>query len=291
MPANPGIFISYRRDDSAADAGRLLDALRRHFGDRSAFLDSTSVGWGDEWSSDIEASLDAATAMVVVIGPDWIRESDEWGQRRIDQPEDWVRREIAYALEAGKRILPLLVRGATMPPSDRLPPSVAALPARQAYEIRTTYWDHDIKLLISQLEDTPHDDGGHHAAGLYPTPPPERPDPVSDEMLGKALGGSLPRWRRVVTEDVDAEDGAGVELYREFRFKTFLDAVSFMNQVAPGCEIAMHHPHWENIWRTVRVHLTTWDIGHRISDRDIQLAKYFDRAFKEFPGAEFPGSG
>ena len=57
-----------------------------------------------------------------------------------------------------------------------------------------------------------------------------------------------------------------------------------MAQVAPGCDIAMHHPRWENIWKTIRVYLTTWDIKHRISDRDIQLARYFDRAYAEFDG-------
>ena len=59
-----------------------------------------------------------------------------------------------------------------------------------------------------------------------------------------------------------------------------------MNEVAPGCDIAIHHPRWENLWRSLRVWLTTWDIGHRISDRDIQLAKYFDKAYADFPGAK-----
>ena len=55
-----------------------------------------------------------------------------------------------------------------------------------------------------------------------------------------------------------------------------------MNEVAPGCDIAIHHPRWENIWKTVKVYLTTWDIGHRISDRDIQLARYLDQAYSDF---------
>ncbi|WP_392531464.1 4a-hydroxytetrahydrobiopterin dehydratase [Nostoc sp. C117] len=71
-----------------------------------------------------------------------------------------------------------------------------------------------------------------------------------------------------------------------YNFKTFRYAIELMNQVAPGCDIALHHPRWENVWRTVRVYLTTWDIGHQISDRDIQLAKYFDKAFSDFPGAK-----
>jgi pterin-4a-carbinolamine dehydratase len=58
-----------------------------------------------------------------------------------------------------------------------------------------------------------------------------------------------------------------------------------MNLLAPGCDIAMHHPRWENVWKTLKVYLTTWDIGHRISDRDLQLARYFDRAYEEFAGA------
>ena len=57
-----------------------------------------------------------------------------------------------------------------------------------------------------------------------------------------------------------------------------------MSQVAKGCDIANHHPRWENLWKTLRVFLTTWNIGHKISDRDIQLAKYFDSAYAEFPG-------
>ncbi|MES1264431.1 MAG: 4a-hydroxytetrahydrobiopterin dehydratase, partial [Variovorax sp.] len=73
-----------------------------------------------------------------------------------------------------------------------------------------------------------------------------------------------------------------IEICREFRFTTFQGAIGFMAQVAPGCDIAMHHPRWENVWRTVRVFLTTWDVGHKISDRDIQLARYFDRAYAEF---------
>jgi pterin-4a-carbinolamine dehydratase len=72
-----------------------------------------------------------------------------------------------------------------------------------------------------------------------------------------------------------------VEIFREYEFPSFQAAVRFMVQVAPGCDIAMHHPRWENIWKTLRVFLTTWDIGHRISDRDFQLARYFDRAYAE----------
>lgn len=121
--------------------------------------------------------------------------------------------------------------------------------------------------------------------GVYPTPPPEQPDPISEQKLQIALNGSLSKWTRVVSPLPEDPSRVRTELLREYHFKTFLSAVEFMYQVAPGCDIALHHPRWENIWRTVRVYLTTWDINHQISDRDIQLAKYFDEAFSNFPGA------
>ena len=90
-------------------------------------------------------------------------------------------------------------------------------------------------------------------------------------------------WRVVTSPLPEEPERQRTELFREYEFPSFRDAVGFMYQLAPGCDIAIHHPRWENIWRTVRVYLTTWDIGHEISDRDVQLAKYFERAFNDCP--------
>jgi pterin-4a-carbinolamine dehydratase len=120
---------------------------------------------------------------------------------------------------------------------------------------------------------------------IYPTPPPEQPDPISEHNLQVALNASLLKWRKVVSPLPEDPSRVRTELFRQYQFKTFLSAVEFMYRVAPGFDIALHHPRWENIWQTVRVYLTTWDIDHQISDRDIQLAKYLDQAFSNFPGA------
>lgn len=117
---------------------------------------------------------------------------------------------------------------------------------------------------------------------IYPVPPPETPEPLSEQALQIALGASLSAWERKVSALPEDPSRNRIELFREYRFKTFLGAIEFMHEVAPGCEIALHHPRWENIWRTVRVYLSTWDIGHRVSDRDIQLAKYLDSAYERF---------
>ena len=69
------------------------------------------------------------------------------------------------------------------------------------------------------------------------------------------------------------------ELFREYTFHSFQEAIRFMREVSAGCDVADHHPRWENLYRTLRVYLTTWGIGHRITDRDVQLARYFDDVY------------
>ncbi len=125
------------------------------------------------------------------------------------------------------------------------------------------------------------------ASSMYPYPPPETPDPITEEKLQIAFDNSLLRWKKVITPLPEDPDLMRVEIFREYKFKTFIDAINFMHQTAPVCDQALHHPRWENIWRTVNVYLTTWDIGHRISDRDIQLAKFLDHAFANFSGSDF----
>jgi len=112
------------------------------------------------------------------------------------------------------------------------------------------------------------------------------PEPISEEKLKLALSGSLAKWEKVVSTFPANPKKFRTELFRQYQFKTFRDAIEFMNQVVSGCEVLNHHPRWENIWRTVSVYLTTWDIDYTISDRDLQLAKYFDKAFSNFPGTD-----
>jgi pterin-4a-carbinolamine dehydratase len=121
---------------------------------------------------------------------------------------------------------------------------------------------------------------------VYPTPPPEKPEPISEKYIKIALKHSLFKWKKVVSQLPEDPTKERIELFRQYNFKTFLGAIEFMRQVAPGCDIQLHHPRWENIWCTLRVYLTTWDIGHKISDRDIQLAKYLDQEYSNFPGAD-----
>ncbi len=146
-------FISYRRDDCAAEARLVADALRRVLPFESVFIDSGAIQSGETWPDRIGAVLADSTYVLVMIGPAWLTAgANEWGQRRIDNATDWVRREISSALnDRRKVVIPLLVRGARMPPAEALPSDVAAITTRQAIEIRRDYWDHDVSLVTARV--------------------------------------------------------------------------------------------------------------------------------------------
>lgn len=281
------IFISYRREDSSPEAGRLHSNLLHELGSDNVFMDTSGIRPGKDWPKGLIEALKVARLILVVIGPEWLRASNEWGQRRIDLKDDWVRREIETALHHKKDILPVLVGRAKLPPPNTLPKSIASLLERQAVEIRDEYWDHDVDLIVETLRALVSGTKKQGSAqGPYPPIPVDKPDPISEEKISIALSGSLSCWKRVASPLPEDMSKVRIELFRRFRFKTFADAIRFMSHVAPGCDIAMHHPRWENIWRSIDVYLTTWDIGHNISDRDIQLAKYLDLSYAQFSGAE-----
>jgi pterin-4a-carbinolamine dehydratase len=283
----PNVFISYRRDDAGSEAILLRDAMRREFGEKSVFMDTSSLQAGSVWSDEIKAALSTADSVMVVMGPEWLRSgTSEWGMRRIDNEDDWVRQELTMAFRENKRVIPVLVRDAGMPPASVLPETLKALPDRHHISLRRDYWDHDVKLLLAQIPArVKKTDADNTDLSPYPRNSPEGPEPIADDKLKRILEGELQGWKRVVSPLPDNPEEVRVELFRTFKFRTFVDAIQFMSLVAPGCDIAMHHPRWENVWKTLRVYLTTWDIGLRVSDRDLQLARYFDRAYAEFAGA------
>ena len=93
-----GIFISYRRDDSGPYAGRLRDALTHHFGAEQVFRDIDSVDPGERFPRLIEQEVGSCDALLALIGPKWLAITDAAGRRRLDDPDDFVRLEIATAL-------------------------------------------------------------------------------------------------------------------------------------------------------------------------------------------------
>jgi hypothetical protein len=94
-----GKYISYRRAESAAYAGRLFDHLSRHFGQGSVFMDiQGGITRGQEFPRAIESALNACNVALVVIGNTWATYTGKDGQRRLDDQNDWVRIETAAGL-------------------------------------------------------------------------------------------------------------------------------------------------------------------------------------------------
>jgi TIR domain len=144
--------VSYRRADSAGTAGRLSDRLSRHFGPGQVFRDIDSIEAGEDFEQTIRLALGAASAVLIVIGPRWLEASPEDGKRRIDDPLDYVRREIELALSLPTLVIPVLVDGARLPPAGLLPESIRELTKRNAAELSDRRWEHDTRSLIRRLE-------------------------------------------------------------------------------------------------------------------------------------------
>ena len=143
------VFINYRREDAGMEAGRIASDLQEEIGDSAVFLDTSSVEPGATWPDRIKSALKNCHVVLIVIGPDWLRLGE---MRWSGNPGDWVRIEISSALQDDtKTIIPITVRGGNIPTSSELPSEISKLSSKQALDIRTDYWSHDIKLLISRL--------------------------------------------------------------------------------------------------------------------------------------------
>ncbi|MPV36319.1 toll/interleukin-1 receptor domain-containing protein [Georgenia subflava] len=155
QPSPLAIFISYRRSGAAGTAGRLYDTLANRFGDDHVFMDVDSIEPGEDFTEVLARTLRRSRAMVVVIGPTWLDVRDSEGNRRLDDPDDFVRMEVEHALSAGLKVLPVLVEGATMPTADQLPGPMRKLAARQAIEISPTRYSYDAGRLVAALAPKP----------------------------------------------------------------------------------------------------------------------------------------
>ncbi len=142
------VFISYRRDDAAGYAGRLEASLEHKLGHGSVFRDVLDIAPGEDFVAAIRSRLADAKTVLVLIGPRWAG-GDTVGQRRIDDANDFVRLEVAMALDSGVQVVPVLLPGATMPGEDSLPEPLKALARRNALALGDTHWDADIGRLAA----------------------------------------------------------------------------------------------------------------------------------------------
>ena len=144
------VFISYRRDDARALAERISSRLVQAFGREAIFKDVDSIRSGEDFEIRLQEALSETKIFLAVIGPAWLGITDDKGRRRLDDPADYVRREIEMALSRGCTIIPLMVANARILADDEVPDSIRALTKRNVLEIR---YDPDFNTDMQKLVD------------------------------------------------------------------------------------------------------------------------------------------
>ena len=148
------IFISYRRADTAYPAGWLFDRLVEHFGRHQVFKDVDSIELGDDFAEVIASAVASCDVLLVLIGHHWLTSTGYDGDRRLYDPNDYVRLEIESALTRDVRVIPVLIDGARMPLAAELPQSLVGLVRRQALELSPNRFDFDSGRLLRVLDQT-----------------------------------------------------------------------------------------------------------------------------------------
>ena len=133
---SPRIFICYRRDDSAYPSQSIYDTLVSHFGKESVFFDVDTIPVGLDFHGFLNEAVVQCDVLLAVIGDHWLNMRDEKGQRRIDNPDDFVHIEIEAALSRNIPVIPVLLGRAAVPKPQELPPTLKELSRRQATEVR-----------------------------------------------------------------------------------------------------------------------------------------------------------
>ena len=150
--APQGIFLSYRRQDAAPYARLLHFQLRERFPAARVFMDLDSIEAGLDFADVIGQAVDSCTVLVALIGRQWTTLTDEAGQRRLDDPDDFVRFEVQAALDREVRVIPVLVDGATPLRLQQLPSELHKLARLNALELSYGRYEYDAERLIELIE-------------------------------------------------------------------------------------------------------------------------------------------
>jgi hypothetical protein len=193
------------------------DALAHHFGSQHIFMDIDDISAGMVFAHVLDRALAECDILLALIGPRWLARSGRLGRRRLDDPKDFVRLEIAAALERGITVVPVLVQDARMPTSLQLPNSLMGLADIQASELSDRRWGADVRRLIGTLERlslaSSRGPGRHpapeHAPREAQTPKSAPPKPVaaeSDRRPPTVVSAAEIKSARIARVPAGAED-------------------------------------------------------------------------------------
>src|SRR5262245_54658205 len=148
----PDIFISYRREDEPAFAGRVFDLLKVTFPRHTPFMDVDGIQPGTSFLEHIVSQIESCSVFLPVIGLRWLYLGAASGSSRLFDADDLVRREIEVALDSTCTIMPVLVDNARMPPPHALPQSIARLSSLNAVRLTHARFHNDAQPLIKAIK-------------------------------------------------------------------------------------------------------------------------------------------
>jgi len=285
------IFISYRRSDAQHAAFAIADRLRWAFGPEEIFMDRSSIESGDDWPDSLQRGVAAAKVMVVVIGPTWLTAQGNWGRRRIDDPKDWVRKEVCAGLEqrqAGRtEVIPVLLRDTQPVSEEALDAPLRPLAKIEVRKLQDDSWEAQLEQLIVTIASRTgmprmNRDGDRNPNGSPARPAREQSKQVAwtDAQVREALE-SMSQWYLQWSPHLWGKEGLAQEIFKSYEFASFERAIAFMARASKVIDTwtPPHHPRWENQWKVLNVSFTTWDVDCRVTKLDIQAAKLMDELY------------
>jgi hypothetical protein len=197
------IFINYRRGDDPGYTGRLFDRLQDAFAPEQLFLDVDNIAPGLDFVRVLDERVAECDVVLAVIGKGWLDARDAKGARRLEDPDDFVRIEIASALSQDKRVIPVLVGDAAMPRPDELPEALRPLARRNAVRLTHERFRTDMQGLIKALQQALGEIHGHGATQIEPNPEPAVPQRspfrpavvVPGALIVLLIAGGVLFWR------------------------------------------------------------------------------------------------
>jgi hypothetical protein len=175
--ADGAVFINYRTEDSHSYGALLYSELSRRFGPELVFRDAESIPAGADYVERLLGRVRQARVVLAVIGTQWLTAAGPGGRRRIDDPEDWVRRELVAAFAAGVRVVPVLTDEAPVPTEGQLPQELEQLGRCQFRRLRHRDTGADIARLAADLAEADAELATALQRGPYGAPEPVCPYP------------------------------------------------------------------------------------------------------------------
>ncbi|TCO48920.1 toll/interleukin-1 receptor domain-containing protein [Actinocrispum wychmicini] len=146
------IFLNYRTEDEKFGVALLDEMLSQRFGTAAVFLAAKSIDLGVPWEQAMFDAVTGSDVLLAIIGRNWLTATNEHGERRLDDPADFVRREIQLALEHGKQVIPVRLDVPRVR-AEHLPDDLKALTTLQDIEVRFRNRELDVNRLADKLRE------------------------------------------------------------------------------------------------------------------------------------------